>query len=89
MYHSAIDGDLLDDVFALFPKSQLVITHGPLVLGGIMPTYRVSTVSGMSGSPVIINGKVRGHFHTHYFLDNEFTNPWADRCSYWRKFKVY
>ena len=60
MHHGAIDGDLLDDVFSLFPKSQLVITYGPVVLGGIMPTYRVSTVSGMSGSPVIVNGKVRG-----------------------------
>lgn len=61
MHHGPINGDLLDDVFALFPKSQLVITHGPVVLGGIMPTYRLSTVSGMSGSPVIVNGKARGN----------------------------
>lgn len=60
MHHGPIDGELVDDVFALFPKSQLVVTHGPVVLGGIMPTYRVSSVSGMSGSPVIMNGKVKG-----------------------------
>jgi len=60
MHPGLIDGDIVDDVFELFPKSRLVITHGLVVLGGFMPRYRVSTVSGMSGSPVIVNGKVRG-----------------------------
>jgi len=60
MHPGLIDGDIVDNVFELFPKSRLVVTHGVVVLGGFMPRYRVSTVSGMSGSPVIVNGKVRG-----------------------------
>lgn len=52
--------DSVNDVEALFPKRELIITHGPVVLGGIMPTYRLSTVGGMSGSPVLLNGAVIG-----------------------------
>jgi len=60
MHPDLIRGDAVKDVFALFPKSELVVTHGPVVLGGIMPTYRLSTIAGMSGSPVIMNGKAKG-----------------------------
>jgi len=61
MHSGPLDLDLFDDVFALFPRCQLVVTHGPVVQGGIMPTYRISTVRGMSGSPVILDGKVKGN----------------------------
>ena len=60
MHPDLIRGDLVDNVFELFPKSQLVVTHGSVVLGGIMPTYRLSTIAGMSGSPVVVNGKAKG-----------------------------
>ena len=52
--------DRVNNVEALFPKRELIITHGPLVLRGIMPTYRASTITGMSGSPVLVNGDVIG-----------------------------
>jgi hypothetical protein len=52
--------DGVNDVETLFPKRELIITHGPIVLGGIMPTYRLSTVGGMSGSPVLLNGAAIG-----------------------------
>jgi hypothetical protein len=71
-----VDGDMIHDVETLFPKRQLVITHGSINIGGIRPCYRVSTVKGMSGGPVIMNGKVIGMFL--------FSR--ADRCrrySYW------
>ena len=60
MHPGLIDGDLVEDVFELFPQGRLLVTYGLVVLGGFMPRYRLSTVSGMSGSPVIMNGKVKG-----------------------------
>ena len=60
MHDKPVDGDILDDVMDLLPKSRLVITHGPVTSGGMMPTYRLSTVRGMSGSPVMLTGKVVG-----------------------------
>jgi len=60
MHDKPVDGDIVEDVLELLPKSRLVITHGPVTSGGMMPTYRLSTVRGMSGSPVIMNGKVVG-----------------------------
>ena len=51
-------------------KVGLVVTHGPVNSGGMMPTYRLSTVRGMSGSPVILNGKVVGN--------SSFYIPYAD-----------
>src|SRR5436190_23207754 len=53
--------DGVNEVETLFPKRELIITHGPVVLGGIMPTYRLSTVGGMSGSPVLLDGAVIGN----------------------------
>ena len=58
--NQAAQRDSVSDIEALFPKRELIITHGPFVLGGIMPTYRLSTVSGMSGSPVLLDGRVIG-----------------------------
>ena len=47
----------LADVMELLPKCELTVTHGPVIRGGKMPTYRLSTIGGMSGTPVILNGK--------------------------------
>lgn len=55
-----VDGNMIHDVEALFPKRELVITHGSVNQGGHLPQYQVSTVRGMSGGPVIMNGKVIG-----------------------------
>lgn len=59
----------VEDLLELLPKRQLIITHGPLVHCGIMPTYRLSTVGGMSGGPVILNGQVIGKDVTGYTTD--------------------
>ena len=59
MNHAATR-DSVKDLMELFPKRQLIVTHGPLVHCGIMPTYRLSTVGGMSGGPVMLNGEVIG-----------------------------
>lgn len=60
MHDKPVDGEIVDNVLDLLPKSRLIVTHGPVNSGGMMPTYRLSTVRGMSGSPVILNGKVVG-----------------------------
>jgi hypothetical protein len=62
-----VRGDMVHDVEALFPKRELVITHGSVNSGGKLPRYRVSTVKGMSGGPVIMNGKVIGTFLSNIF----------------------
>ena len=55
-----VDGDMIHDIEALFPKRQLVITHGSIISGGNHPVYQLSTVGGMSGAPVVLNGNVIG-----------------------------
>lgn len=55
-----VDDELLTDVQQLFPKRHLIVTHGTLVSGGKHPAYDVSTVGGMSGAPVLLNGHVIG-----------------------------
>jgi hypothetical protein len=56
--------DLVCDVEALFPRRELVISHGMVETGGEKPQYRVSTVIGMSGGPVLVDGKVIGSLLT-------------------------
>lgn len=48
------------DIEELLPSCELTITHGPVIRGGKIPAYRVSTIGGMSGSPVVIDGKAVG-----------------------------
>lgn len=55
-----VNADTVHDIEALFPKRELVITHGSITHGGHLPWYAVSTVIGMSGGPVIMSGKVIG-----------------------------
>lgn len=54
------DFNLVKDVESLFPRRELVISHGIIKNGGTAPRYRVSTIIGMSGGPVLVNGKVIG-----------------------------
>jgi len=61
MHRGALDRDAVKDVTDLFPKCELIVSHGNVHLGGNTPTYYLSTVIGMSGSPVIKGGKVVGN----------------------------
>jgi hypothetical protein len=60
MHRGALDRDAVKDVTDLFPKCELIVSHGNVHLGGNTPTYYLSTVIGMSGSPVVKEGKVVG-----------------------------
>ena len=55
------------DIEDLLPRFQLTITHGTVIRGGGVPTYRVSTIAGMSGSPIVVNGKVVGISWSYVF----------------------
>jgi len=44
----------------LLPPRDLTISHGIVVESGDKPAYKVTTVGGMSGSPVIVDGKAVG-----------------------------
>jgi Trypsin-like peptidase domain len=50
----------VDDVEQLFPKCELTVSHGNIESAGSMPTYLLSTVVGMSGSPVLKFGEAIG-----------------------------
>jgi hypothetical protein len=63
-----VNGDMIHDVEALFPKRELLITHGSVNHGGHLPRYAVSTVKGMSGGPLIMNGKVIGNLDSGSLL---------------------
>jgi hypothetical protein len=64
-----VDANMINDVEALFPKRELVITHGSVNHGGNLPQYQVSTLKGMSGGPVIMNGNVIGKFSKCIYAD--------------------
>lgn len=46
----------------ILPRWQLAISFGSVISGGTNPTYYLSTIGGMSGGPVLLNGKVVGEF---------------------------
>ena len=46
----------------ILPRWQLSISYGFTLSNGDNPTYNLSTVGGMSGGPVLRNGKVIGEF---------------------------
>jgi hypothetical protein len=48
------------DVKRLLPSWKLVVSHGPVLQPG--DRYKVSTIGGMSGGPVILNGKAVGSY---------------------------
>jgi hypothetical protein len=63
-----IDSGAIHDIQSLLPKCKLTVTHGPVVNGAVA-SYKVSTIAGMSGGPVIVNGKCVGKLH----LNREFS----------------
>jgi V8-like Glu-specific endopeptidase len=44
----------------ILPRRELAITYGIVMSGGDNPVYRLSSISGMSGGPVILDGRVIG-----------------------------
>ena len=50
----------VQEVSELFPKCELIVSHGKADTGGHCPRYLLSTVSGMSGAPVFADGKAIG-----------------------------
>ena len=50
------------DAQALLPQRRLLVSCGKLISDGDKPEYRLSTFGGMSGSPVVYQGKVVGNF---------------------------
>lgn len=61
MHTGDVDRDAINAVTELFPKCELIVSHGSVEVNGNMPTYYLSTVIGMSGSPVVMSGKVVGN----------------------------
>lgn len=57
----SVDRDAIEDFTGLFPRCELIVSHGTVESSGNRPTYNLSTVIGMSGSPVLISGKVTGN----------------------------
>jgi hypothetical protein len=55
---------MIQAVEQLFPKLQLVITHGSVSDGGNLPGYTASIVQGMSGGALLMNGKAIGNSKT-------------------------
>ena len=64
LHHNDIKGKDVDEAILaanqILPEGTLCVTTGHILENGINPTYRLSTTSGMSGGPVLLNGKVIG-----------------------------
>ena len=55
--------EAISDINDLLPKCELIVSHGRVLdefRTQTTTSYRVSTIGGMSGSPVVINGKAVG-----------------------------
>jgi len=64
--------DARRDMEELLPINTLTITHGPITKWTPITTnYRLSTVGGMSGSPVIVNGHAIGTAHFKPVFDSK------------------
>ena len=81
MHGGGVDRKAIDAVNQLFPKCELIVSHGEMSSPGIMPTYSLSTVNGMSGSPVIMSGEVIGRSHQRNSTDSCRCSSWALRDS--------
>jgi V8-like Glu-specific endopeptidase len=64
-----VNADQIHDVQELFPQRRLLVSHGTLVSGGDNPSYKVSTIWGMSGAPVLLNGTVIGFIQFRWNSD--------------------
>ena len=67
LLHSEIEGDNVDKAISdgrkLLPLGVLAVSAGKIIENGPNLTYHRSTTAGMSGGPVILNGKVVGISH--------------------------
>ena len=54
--------DDFDAVSNLFPRASLIVSHGQIEATGDELSYGVSTVKGMSGGPVLLEGRAIGMF---------------------------
>jgi V8-like Glu-specific endopeptidase len=68
-----------NDAQSLLPQRRLSVSCGQLISGGNKPEYRVTTFGGMSGSPVVYQGKVVGNFLCFLDILTVF------RYSHWRE----
>jgi hypothetical protein len=59
--YKKINSTAVKEINEILPKCQLTVTHGPVVSTGNVPAYRVSTMGGMSGAPVIMNSVCVGN----------------------------
>lgn len=58
----SVDRDAIEAFTGLFPRCELIVSHGTVESSGNRPTYNLSTVVGMSGSPVMMSDKVIGKY---------------------------
>ena len=50
------------EVMELLPRWELIVSDGEVIDVGANTTYKLSTIGGMSGGPVVMNGKAVGQF---------------------------
>lgn len=54
----------ISDISQLLPSCELTVSYGPVMRSNtrapMLMSYKVSTIGGMSGSPVVLNGKAIG-----------------------------
>ena len=60
MRQTGANRSALVGVPSLFPHCKLIISYGKVAEEGHRPTYHLSTVPGMSGSPIVLAGHVVG-----------------------------
>jgi len=58
------------NVMDILPRWQLTVSYGPVIEVGVNVRYKLSTMGGMSGGPVVVNGKavgihIGGNVQTH------------------------
>ena len=66
-----------NEVKLLFPPLELIVSHGYVLEEGDVVSYKLSSTGGMSGGPILLDGKVVGY---HLVLITYF------RYSYRRKY---
>lgn len=57
---TSIDSEHERSANELLPRCELTISHGTVVESGDKPAYKLTTIGGMSGSPVVVDGKAVG-----------------------------
>jgi len=63
LYHLQLNRGLRDQLEAILPPLELIVSHGVIIEDNDQMVYRLSTAGGMSGGPVIFGGKAIGMRH--------------------------